>query len=128
MSDHGDYNALGTVDFNFTSLSTGGSPFALANATANVYRANSLTESAAGMTLTPNYDGRTGLNHVHIEMGADPVFYTPGNDYSVILIVGQIAGVAVDGYTLGDFSIGNRAALRRKYYLHLGLLGNAAKY
>ena len=112
MANHGDYNALGTVDFNFTSLSTGGSPFALANGTVNVYRTTSLSESAAGVTLTPDFDGRTGLNHVHIETGVDPVFYTPGNDYSVILIVGQIAGIAVDSYVLGDFSIGNRSPLR----------------
>lgn len=110
MANQGDYSALGTVDFNFTSVSTGGSPMPLANGTVNVYRSNNTTESASGITLTPNYDGRTGLNHVHIETGANTVFYTAGNDYQVILIVGQIAGIPVDGYALGDFSILNRSS------------------
>jgi hypothetical protein len=77
----------------------------------SVYK-GSTTESTAGVTLTVDYDSRTGLHDVVIDTSADGTFYAAGNDFDVILTAGTVDSISVVGTVIGTFSLANRAALR----------------
>lgn len=106
----GDYAASSLVVFNFnTAAFSDGSPITLAGTPAlSVYK-NSTTESTAGVTLTVDYDSRTGMHHVAIDTSASGAFYAAGNDFDVILTAGTVGGTSVVGRKVGAFSIANRA-------------------
>lgn len=74
-----------------------------------VYKGNSTTQSAAGVTLTVDFDGVTGLHQLAIDTSSD-AFYESGYDYSVVVVQGTVDGVSVAGETLVVFSIVNRRA------------------
>lgn len=97
-----------TIDFKFTTHDDTGLPATLAGTPAlSVYKANGTTESTAGITLTADFDSRTGLNHVRIDTSAD-AFYATGNDYQVVITTGTVDSVSVVGYVVAEFSIENR--------------------
>jgi hypothetical protein len=78
-----------------------------------VYKDNGTTETAAGVTYTPSFDGVDGVNLVKIETTDD--FYATGHNYSVVLIGAVIPGVlgfgpATINTVLAEFSIENRLA------------------
>lgn len=109
MSYQGDINLGDTFHFTFTSrqFSTG-APFTLAGTpTLAVYVENNTTQFSSGITLTTDFDGVTGLNHVTIEATAANG-YSIGQDYNVILTAGTVDSVSVIGETIGSFSIENR--------------------
>jgi hypothetical protein len=109
----GDFNAASLVVFNFNTASfTDGSPITFGGTPAlSVYK-NSTTESTAGVTLTVDYDSRTGMQHVAIDTSADGTFYAAGNDFDVIITTGTVGGTSVVGRKVGSFSLANRSALR----------------
>lgn len=110
----GDYIAGTTIDFNFTTFSPiTGAPSSLTSGSVRVYKGSSATEVTTGVTLTTDVDV-TGQNHVTID--TSDAFYAAGNDYSVSLYAGTVAGTSVAGTTLKTFSIenrNNRADLRK---------------
>ncbi len=113
MGYQGDYRAADTIDFNFTTVSTGAVPTTLSGTpVVSVYKANSVTESTAGVTLTVDFDARTGMNHVRITTSSDTTFYADGNDYDVVITAGTVNSVSVVGVVIGSFSLSNRSALR----------------
>lgn len=63
----------------------------------SVYKDDSTTESTAGVTLTVDFDGRTGLNHVTIDTSADTTFYANGHHYELVITAGTVAGNSVVG-------------------------------
>lgn len=105
----GDFVEDSTHDFTFTTRAFAtGAPATLSGSPAvSVYKANSTAQSTAGVTLTVDFDGVTGLNHVRIDTAAD-AFYAVANDYSVIITAGTSGGTSVVGETVGAFSIENR--------------------
>lgn len=108
--DYADLNFKFTTrnsSFVPTSLVGVGSPAVL---TVSVYKSNGTTESTAGVTLTTDFDTRTGLNNVKIDLSAD-AFYAAGEDYQVVLTSGEVNSVDVSGETLALFSIENRSNL-----------------
>lgn len=109
----GDYAPASTVVFNFNTASfADGSPITLAGTPAlSVYK-NSTTESTSGITLTVDYDSRTGMHHVVIDTSADGTFYATGTDFDVIITAGTVGGTSVVGRRVGSFSLNNRSALR----------------
>jgi hypothetical protein len=105
----GDYKAGDTIDFKFTTRDAG-VPFTLAGSPAvSVYKSNSTTESTAGVTLTVDFDSRTGLNHVHITTGSDTAFYAGGTDFEVVITTGTVNSNSVVGEVVAHFSLSNRA-------------------
>lgn len=111
--NQGDYAIGSLVDFKFATRDASGVPTALAGTpTLGVYKANSTTESTAGITLTIDFDLLTGLNHVRIDTSADGTFYASGNDFDVIITAGTVGGTSVVGQVVGSFSLENRSALR----------------
>jgi hypothetical protein len=108
MPDLGNRAEDSTIDFTFLTTNTSAVPTTLAGTpVVSVYKANGATESVAGVTLTVDFDGKTGLNHVRIDTSAD-AFYAIANDYSVVITTGTVATVSVVGATVGTFSIENR--------------------
>ena len=108
MSYQGDLVEDQVLDFAFTSRGSTGLPTILSGAPAlSVYKANGSTESTAGITLTVDFDLRTGLNHVRIDTSAD-AFYAVGNDYKVVITAGTVDSVSVVGEVVATFSIENR--------------------
>ena len=104
----GDLTTLNAINFTFNTTTAAGAPIALVGGTVSVYRAGVTAESTAGVTLTVDFDGVTGLNHVQITPASDLLFYLIANDYSVVLTAGTVDGQSVVGTTLASFSIANR--------------------
>lgn len=100
-----DYAELAAM---FVTRDPAGNPVSLASGVASVYKSNDGTESTAGVTLTPDFDGITGLNHVLVDLGAD-AFYATGEDYAVY-VSGTVGGIAYRR-AVAHFSIENRVAL-----------------
>jgi len=109
MSDKGNRKLESTLNFKFTSRRfTTGAPFTLAGTPVlSAYEANSTTEITAGITLTVDFDARTGLNHVRVILAAASG-YEAGKDYDIVITTGTVDGVSVVGETVGYFSIENR--------------------
>jgi hypothetical protein len=108
----GDYASQATVDLTFTTLNGGGALVQLSGTPAvSVYKANNITQTTTGVTLTVDFDSLTGLNHVRIE--TTDAFYVTGEDYHVVITSGTVNGVSVVGYRIAEFSIENRVANTR---------------
>lgn len=110
----GDYAPGDTVDCNFGTVrpSTGAS-FTLAGTPAiSVYKDNGTTESTTGVTLTADFDTRTGLNHVRITTGSDGTFYSAGSFFEAVITTGTVDSVSVVGQPVCSFSLNKVSALR----------------
>lgn len=112
MSYKGDFTPGKTVRLRFNTHQSDGTPITLAGTPAiSVYK-GSTTESTAGVSLTVDYDSRTGLHDVVIDTSADGTFYAAGNDFAVVITTGTVDSVSVVGTVVGSFSLSNRSALR----------------
>jgi hypothetical protein len=106
--DLGDRAEDSTIDFKFPTRNVSAAPATLAGTPViSVYKANGTTESVAGVTLTVDFDGKTGMHHVRIDTSAD-AFYAIANDYDVVITTGTVNSVSVVGYPVASFSIENR--------------------
>lgn len=112
MSYQGDILLGETLDFTFTTrrFSTG-APYTLAGTPSLcVYVDNSDTQITAGITLTVDFDSKTGLNHVRIvASGANG--YSRETNCSVVIAAGTVDSVSVANETIATFSIENRSAI-----------------
>lgn len=108
----GDYeNDYADLNVKFTTRNASGAPTTLAGTPAvRVYKSNGLAETALGITLTVDFDGRTGLNNVKVDLSSD-AFYAPGEDYSIVITAGTVGGNSVVGEVIGNFSIDNRSTV-----------------
>ncbi len=113
MSDYlGDFAPGDVIEFSFTTVKSTGLPTTLSGTPAlSVYQDNGTTESTAGLTLTVDFDSRTGLNHGRITTASDATFYADGHDFAVMITAGTVDSVSVVGYEVAAFSLGNRGAL-----------------
>lgn len=106
MSYQGDIALGSTLDFKFTTrrFSTG-APFTLAGTPVlAAYPDNALTEITAGITLSIDFDARSGLNHMRI-VATSGNGYVAGSTYALVITVGTVDGVSVVGEVIGSFSI-----------------------
>jgi hypothetical protein len=127
MADLGEVavGAIITMDFNTASS---GTPTTLSGSPAiSVYK-DSTTESTSGVTLTADYDSRTGMNHVKIDTTSDTTFYADGNYYSVVVTTGTVAGTSVVGYVVGSFYLttSKKNILKSGGSIGRGTVGSAA--
>lgn len=106
MSELGQRPLSSTLSFNFTTSVNGVPTTLLGSPVISVYK-NSTTESTTGVTLTVDYDSRTGLNHVVIDTSADTSFYSADNDFSVVITAGTLGGVSQVGVEVGSFALMN---------------------
>lgn len=109
--DLGDIRLGDTFDAKFTTIDSTGLPVTLAGTpVVSAYPGNSVTELTAGITLTVDFDARTGLHNVRI-VATSGNGYATATDYSMVLTAGTVSGVSVVGYVIGSFSIEKRSAL-----------------
>lgn len=110
MSYLGDFAAAVTIDTKFSTFA--GAPTTLGGSPAiSVYKDNNTAESTSGVTLTADFDSRTGLNHLRIDLSSDGSFYSAGSNFQAVITAGTVGGVSVVGTVVAEFSIRNRSAL-----------------
>ncbi len=113
MSYRGDIALGQTFDFKFTSRAFAtGVPTTLAGSPVlSAYVGNSTTEITAGITLSVDFDGRTGTNNVRVVASSGNGFAAQ-TDVDIVITTGTVGGTSVVGEVVGSFSIENRTALR----------------
>lgn len=109
----GDF-APGSVVYHwFTAIDATGAPTTLAGTpNIEIYKQGDAVQSAAGRSLTADYDSITGLVAVSIDTSADGTFYSAGADFAVVISAGTVGGVSQVGYVIARFSLNNRSSLR----------------
>jgi hypothetical protein len=107
----GDFSKNDTITFMFTTFRPStGAPFLLAGTpVVSVYKDNNLTQDTAGVTLTTNYDGVTGLNFVSVSTST--AFYVDGSSYECVITTGTVDSVSVVGSCVGRFTMRDQAYL-----------------
>jgi hypothetical protein len=106
--------ALGTTIYlTFTTRSfTTGAPQGLAGSPAlSVLEENNATPITAGVSVSVNRAGVTGLNEATI-VATSGNGYEEGKQYSLYISAGTVGGVSVVGEVVGHFSIEKESALR----------------
>jgi len=107
----GDLSKNDTITFMFTTFRPStGAPFLLAGSpVVSVYKDSNLTQDTAGVTLTTNYDGVTGLNFVSVSTST--AFYVDGSSYECVITTGTVDSVSVVGSCIGRFTMRDQAYL-----------------
>lgn len=109
MAYLGDFILGDTLDFKFSTVGTTGAPTTLAGTPAiSAYVGNSTTQITAGITLTVDFDGVTGLHNVRVVASAGNGFAAQTN-VDLVITTGTVGGTSVVGYVVGSFSIENRS-------------------
>lgn len=113
MADLGDIALGTTLDFNFTTVAAAtGAPTTLAGSPSlSAYVGTNVTQITAGLTLTVDFDGKTGFNHVTVVATGGNGF-AAGTDVTVVIEAGTVGGTSVVGYVVGSFSIEHRSSVR----------------
>jgi hypothetical protein len=107
---HGDILLGDTIDIKFTTVNASGVPTTLAGTpVVSAYPGNSTTEITAGITLTVDFDARTGLHNVRV-VATGGNGYAVATNYTLVITTGTVGGSSVVGYVVGSFSIENRSA------------------
>jgi hypothetical protein len=109
---HGDIRLGDTIDIKFTTRAFAtGAPTTLAGSpSVAAYPGNSTTEITAGITLSVDFDSRTGLNNVRIVASGGNGYVTATN-YTLVITAGTVSGTSVVSECVGSFSIEARSAL-----------------
>jgi hypothetical protein len=111
MTYRGDIRLGDTIDIKFTTVDSTGAPTTLAGTPViSAYVGNGTTEITAGITLSVDFDGRTGLHNVRVVASGGNGFATATN-VQLIITTGTVGGVSVVGYIIGSFSIEARSGL-----------------
>ena len=107
----GDIRLGDTIHVKFPTVGTTGAPTTLAGTpVVSAYPAASLTQLTAGITLTVDFDGVTGLHNITVVASSGNGYATATN-YALVITTGTVGGTSVVGYVVGHFSIENRSAL-----------------
>lgn len=109
MSYIGDFRLGDTIDTKFTTTAAAtGAPTTLAGIPViSAYVGNSVTQITAGITLTVDFDGVTGLHNVRVVASGANGFATASN-YQLVITTGTVGGTSAVGYVIAEFSIENR--------------------
>jgi len=116
MAHLGDITLGDTLDFKFNTVGTTGAPTTLAGTpVVSAYVGDPTARITAGITLTVDFDGVTGLHNVRVvASGANG--YAAQTNVDLVITTGTVGGTSVVGYVIGSFSIENRStqAIRAK--------------
>lgn len=109
---HGDIRLNDTIDVKFTTraFSTGAPTTLAGSPSVAAYPGNSTTEITAGITLSVDFDSRTGLHNVRI-VATSGNGYATATNYTLVITAGTVGGTSVVGECVGSFSIEARSAL-----------------
>lgn len=98
----GDFPVGKELDFLVTTYGYDG-PATIVGGSVAVFRAGDPTPITAGVTLTLNFAGTTGLHHVHIDTNNPE--YAGGDVHHVVLTAGTVDGAQRAGSLLESFSL-----------------------
>jgi hypothetical protein len=112
MSYHGDIRLGDTIDIKFvtTAVATGAPTQLAGTPVISAYVGNGTTEITAGITLSVDFDSRTGLNNVRVVASSGNGYATATN-VQLVITTGTVGGTSVVGYVVGTFSIEARSAV-----------------
>jgi hypothetical protein len=110
MSEYyGDLSLGQTIRIPFNTQKADGTAITLAGTpSVAVYKDGGTTEDTDGVSLSVDFDGKTGSHRAIIDTSVDPTFFSSGSDFVVQLAAGTVDGTSVAGAVLGSFSIANR--------------------
>jgi len=97
------------VKFTTTEPDTGAPATLSGTPVVSAYVGNSTTQITAGITLTTDFDGVTGLNNVRVVATTGNGF-ADGTDVSLVITTGTVDGNSAVGYVIEQFTIGRSAA------------------
>ena len=107
MKNLGNFIPGQTIRGAFNSRTASGAPVTLAGSPVlSVYKDANTTEVTTGVTLSVDFDSRTGY-HVYTIVTTD-AFYSRGSDFRLVLTAGTVDSVSVVGVEVGSFSLDNR--------------------
>lgn len=106
MSYEGDIHLGDTIDVKFvTTAAATGAPTTLSGSPViSAYVGNSTTQITAGITLSVDFDGVTGLNNVRV-VATGGNGYTAATNIQLVITTGTVGGTSAVGYVVGSFSI-----------------------
>lgn len=109
----GDFKEDGDIFFKFTTRAFAtGIPGTLGDTPVlSVYvdeGTSPKTTAEAYFDLDVDFNSKTGLNNVRIDLSGD-AFFATGADYAVVITTGEVDSVSVIGETVATFSIENRS-------------------
>lgn len=114
MSYHGDIEIGDTIDLKFNTRDATGAPITLSGGAVSAYLDNGTTEITAGITLSTDFDGRTGFHNLRV-VATTGNGYTDGSEVQLVMTAGTVDSVSVIGAVVASFSIGNRSLTRTDY-------------
>lgn len=114
MKHLGDFDAASVLYTKFTTYRPStGAPFTLGGTpVVSIYKDGSVTQSTAGITLTVDFDGLTGLHHLAIDTSADGTFFSAGSHFEAVITTGTVDSVSVVGSCVASFSLRKDSALK----------------
>ena len=110
----GDYDASTVIYGKFSTYQPStGATFTLSGSPAiAVYKDASTTQSTSGVTLTPDFDSVTGLNHFAVDTSSDGTFYSAGSFFDVTLSAGAVDSVTISGSAIASFTLRHDSSLK----------------
>ena len=123
MSSLGDFDISAVIYGKFTTFRpSSGAPYTLAGTPAlSVYKDASTTESTTGVTLTVDFDARTGMNHFAIDTSADGTFYSAGSFFDIVITTGTVDSVSLVGSVVANFTIVKNSSTKSVTVVETGL-------
>lgn len=107
----GDIRLEDTIDLKFCTVDDTGAPTTLAGTPAiSAYVGNGTTQITAGITLSVDFDGVTGLHNIRV-VATNANGYAAATNVYLVITTGTVDSVSVVGYVVGAFSIEARSAL-----------------
>lgn len=105
---YGDIHLGETIDIKFYTLDATGAPTTLGGSPAvSAYPGNSTTEITGGITLSVDFDSRTGMHNVRV-VATSGNGYAAATNYALVITAGTIGAISAVGRVVGSFSIDNR--------------------
>lgn len=109
MTYVGDVLVGATVRGFFNTRDQAGAPDTLGGGAYLSIIKDDSTSVDSTVSLTVDFGSVVGLNLWEIDTSAVPLFFTAGSDYAVMLILGAVDTVSVQGVVVGSFSVQNRS-------------------
>ena len=110
MPDYlGDVYVGASVHHKFMTVNGSGAPTTLGDSPSLILYVNgSVSGVTSGITLTTDFDSRTGLNHVKVQATSSVTGIAAGNEVQVLIATGSVSGISLNGYPICEFSLQNR--------------------
>lgn len=90
--------------FKFDTRVAGEATSLLGSPSLAIYKDSDTAELTAGITLTVDFDGKTGLNHVDVDLSAS-ASYTEDSEYDIVIAAGTVGGVSQANRVVEHFSM-----------------------